>query len=301
MNKQALEEEINYRFDVYKKLKAASDNRDGMRLPAKLINDEKVFFGGRGIWRDATRTCKISEDDYGLTVGVLHTGASYDDDMDDYGGLYHYPVTKQSSTDQNEVESMKNCMRFGVPIFAITKPSINSKFRNVHLAWVTSFDDEGKIFLIEYGEKIIEKVPEVVQAPPPEIVKNKKTKKTTVRARPGQAKFRYLVLASYGTKCLLSQCEVKEMLEAAHIIPEHKGGPDDPRNGLVLSANLHKAYDSGLWCIDPNTYDVVSRDNGPSLDAMGVSIRNLSFVKEKIWKDALIWRWKIWKGLIGLK
>ena len=145
MNKQALEEEINYRFDVYKKLRAASDDRDGMRLPAKLINDEKVFFGGRGIWRDATRTCKISEDDYGLTFGVLHTGASYDDDMDDFGGLYHYPVTKQSSTDVNEVESMKNCMRFGVPIFAITKPSINSKLRNVHLAWVTSFDDEGMI------------------------------------------------------------------------------------------------------------------------------------------------------------
>ena len=294
MNNQALVAEINHRFGIYNRLKAASTNGDGMRLPAKLINDEKAFYGGRGIWRDATRTSKITEDNYGLTVGVLHTGASYDDDMDDDGGLYHYPVTKQSSTDDNEVESMKNCMRFGVPIIAITKPSINSKLRNVHLAWVTSFDDEGKMFLIEYGEQKIEKVSKIETATPPQIVKKKKTRKTTVRARPGQAKFRYLVLASYGTKCLLSQCKVKEMLEAAHIIPEHIGGPDDPRNGLVLSANLHKAYDSSLWCIDPNTYDIVSKNSGPSLDAMGISIKNLSHVKELIWKEALIWRWERW-------
>ena len=54
------------------KSKYGSPCRD---VPPKLLNDKKIFFGGRGIWRDKQRTSSISPNADGIAMGVLHTGA----------------------------------------------------------------------------------------------------------------------------------------------------------------------------------------------------------------------------------
>lgn len=43
-------------------------------------------------------------------------------------------------------------------------------------------------------------------------------------------------------------CEV----ESAHVVPVHKGGTDDIRNGLTLTQTLHWAFDRGLFGVLPN-------------------------------------------------
>lgn len=69
------------------------------------------------------------------------------------------------------------------------------------------------------------------------------------------AVFREQVKREYGWRCAISgiQIQTPEKIyeaEAAHIIPLHEGGADDPRNGIALCQTLHWAFDNGLFGID---------------------------------------------------
>jgi predicted restriction endonuclease len=43
------------------------------------------------------------------------------------------------------------------------------------------------------------------------------------------------------------------LLDAAHVRAYRDKGSDDPRNGLVLCATHHRAFDKKLFAIDPST------------------------------------------------
>jgi len=69
-----------------------------------------------------------------------------------------------------------------------------------------------------------------------------------------EGSFRDLLLFFYDFKCAITDSVIRyeELinLEAAHIIPDHLGGPRHPRNGLPLSRDLHWAFDSGFFSIN---------------------------------------------------
>jgi hypothetical protein len=78
-----------------------------------------------------------------------------------------------------------------------------------------------------------------------------------IKARRGQRDFRRTLMQRYGDKCLISGCRVRDVLEAAHIMP-YRGEPDNhPENGLLLRADLHTLFDVDLIGIDPDTLKVV--------------------------------------------
>jgi putative restriction endonuclease len=66
--------------------------------------------------------------------------------------------------------------------------------------------------------------------------------------RAGQQEFRRRLLDAYGRRCAVSNCAVEEALEAAHIIPDTVVGNAgmDPRNGILLRADIHRLFDCGL-------------------------------------------------------
>jgi len=68
--------------------------------------------------------------------------------------------------------------------------------------------------------------------------------------RPEQTRFREMLIDLYG-KCALSSCATMRALEAAHVDPVHEDGLDDPRNGILLRADLHKLFDADLIAVDP--------------------------------------------------
>lgn len=79
----------------------------------------------------------------------------------------------------------------------------------------------------------------------------------SVKLRRGQAAFRASLLAHFDGRCVVSGCEVEEILEAAHINP-HRGTKDNHlENGLLLRADLHTLFDLSLLTIDPQTYRLV--------------------------------------------
>jgi hypothetical protein len=67
-----------------------------------------------------------------------------------------------------------------------------------------------------------------------------------IAARQGQQKFRDDLLRAYGGKCCLSQCAIKDIVEAAHIYPFDGKRTNNLTNGLPLRADLHTLFDLGL-------------------------------------------------------
>ncbi len=77
-----------------------------------------------------------------------------------------------------------------------------------------------------------------------------------VRGRLGQGAFRILVTDSYHRRCAITGERTLPVLEAAHIKPFSKQGPNSVRNGMLLRADLHKLFDLGFLTVTP-TLDVV--------------------------------------------
>lgn len=66
-----------------------------------------------------------------------------------------------------------------------------------------------------------------------------------------ESAFRKIVLQAYGFACALSDRKIFDPagaygLDAAHIVPLSRHGTNDVRNGIVLSKELHWAFDRGL-------------------------------------------------------
>lgn len=73
--------------------------------------------------------------------------------------------------------------------------------------------------------------------------------------RRGQRSFRQALLAAYDGKCQVTEYTGEPALEAAHIYPYSEGGEytNDPRNGLLLRADIHVLFDVGLVKVRPTS------------------------------------------------
>ena len=82
------------------------------------------------------------------------------------------------------------------------------------------------------------------------------------------------------------------MLDAAHVIPVANNGTDHVLNSLLLNAAAHRAFDSHLWSIHPDSFKIATRSNGPTLDQMKITRMDLLHMKEKPHQETLEFRWK---------
>ena len=72
--------------------------------------------------------------------------------------------------------------------------------------------------------------------------------------------------ASKRYRCMVSGCQLVDLLEAAHIRPYRGENDNHPSNGLLLRADLHTLFDLDLLGIDPETLLVRLADPLPQLD-----------------------------------
>jgi putative restriction endonuclease len=73
---------------------------------------------------------------------------------------------------------------------------------------------------------------------------------TTVAVRRGQASFRASLLSAYEGRCCITECDLVDALEAAHISPYRGSQSNHPQNGLLLRADIHTLFDLGLMAVD---------------------------------------------------
>lgn len=75
-------------------------------------------------------------------------------------------------------------------------------------------------------------------------------------ARPNQVRFRKELLDLYGSACAITGCSALDAIDAAHVIGVGDDGNDDPSNGIILRADLHRLFDRDLMAIDPGSMQV---------------------------------------------
>lgn len=91
-----------------------------------------------------------------------------------------------------------------------------------------------------------------------------------VKRRAGQAVFRESVLSAYGSQCTLCRLKHRELLDAAHIIPDSEGGVLSVPNGLSMCKIHHAAYDANIIGVRPDHIaevraDILEEVDGPML------------------------------------
>jgi hypothetical protein len=256
-------------------------------IPPRIVREIGIYGGAQGIWVDARKTGSIAPG--GVAVGLLHTGTSYADDLSDDGLIYHYPATNRAGKrDENEITSLKNAEALRVPIFVVLHNATNGALRDVRMGWVIDHDDRLSQALISF-------VPDVPKEPSslaPFCLTAKRQEKRLTGERPERsAMFRFRVLKRYGEKCAVCSISNPRLLDAAHIRGVTKEGSDDPRNGLVLCANHHRAFDAAFFGIEPETLDVRVLSPDVTRETIGLQATSIRHLQNQPHADALIWWW----------
>jgi putative restriction endonuclease len=268
---------------------------DPIRLSPQLLRDLGIYGGAQGIWVDAERTRGV-DGGGGITVSLLHTGRHYADELSTDGVLYHYPRTgRPPGRDRSEVDATKAAGRLRLPVFVIT-PGPTSSSRSVHKGWIEGWDDDAELFLVTFSEDPPSQPPSNDGDSPFVLEAEVTRSRRSVVDRPNQQRFKFAVLKLYGPVCAVCDLAVTDLLQAAHLRGKGEGGSDDPRNGLVLCALHHLAYDRGLFAIEPRSLEVCTFPTGPNAAALRLTRRSLQHLPNKPHQEALQYAWSSWKG-----
>lgn len=125
---------------------------------------------------------------------------------------------------------------------------------------------------------------------------------TTVRQRLHQRAFRERVLEAYRSQCAFCRLRHRELLDAAHIIPDRLSeGEPTVKNGIALCKLHHAAFDSFMIGVTPDyvirvRQDVLEEEDGPVLlhGLQGLDSKKLILpTSEANWPspDYLDWRY----------
>jgi hypothetical protein len=289
------QEEFAHREGLWRRLLDTGGPTD---VDPGVLRELGVYGGAQGVWVDKERTQEI--DTRGVTVGLLHTGRSYDDDFSDSGVIYHYPKTARApGRDAAEIEATKAASRLQLPVFVIRYSGRGDSRRTVYRGWVEKWDDELRLFLVTFSD-----VPPQDQWSPSDagsftLKDSAQRRKREVLMREGQQRFKFRVLQRYGPKCAVCEISVVELLDAAHVCSKKEGGTDDPRNGLVLCSLHHRAFDAGLFAFAPDSLDVRYRPQGPLRDQLHITEQKIRSVRALPHELAVRWHWDRWHSRHG--
>jgi putative restriction endonuclease len=176
-------------------------------------------------------------------------------------------------------------------VFVVLKGATSST-REVRRGWIASWDDARRVFLISFRDSPPSQVDSPATSEPFALTTAPRARHSvTVASRPGQARFRYHVLSRCGGACVMCGIRVDLLLEAAHLCSIEDSGTDDPRNGLAMCRNHHRAFDAvpPLFGVEPDTLRVVV-GVGLSFEELGISTTRL-VTDHAPHVDALRWAW----------
>jgi len=295
----ALENELKWRMGKWEELQSLPS---WPSITPGQIRELDLYAGMAGVYRDAKRTGILMGD--GITVSILNTSGNYTDEITDNRLIYSYPNTlRHPSNDKGEIQSLKNAMAIQMPIFVISE--IDGGLRNVNLGWIEGCEDNASCALVkldEAPERIIDAKIEIEVQFQAKV--NRKLKLVEVQKIERDPKFKFNALTLYESTCAVTDVTVERMLDAAHVVPVSENGSDHPRNSLLLSSSVHRAFDSHFWSIEPETLMLATRKIGPTLNQMKISRNSISHLKSKPHPEALQVRWekfmKLTSGKIDL-
>jgi len=259
---------------------------------------KKIHRGERGIYRDLSKTRKLSFED-GICQSILDTGRKYDDILTDSYLTYYYPDTSHKSRDVGEINSLKISQKYNIPIFVVLGSDEDTKTKEIRLGYVQSFNDAQKSFLISFikdNKKTINPIENIIEEQKDEtdvLFDDTRQRKKTLSSNRNnnQPKFNFDVFKYYQNQCAV--CDINYFLEAAHIIPVKNRGTDNKKNGIILCKNHHKAFDDMFFRINYQNYNIeILKENKVSLKILRDNINHLTNKPGNIFLE---WRYKNYK------
>lgn len=290
-----LDEEFRRRYEMWQGLQVL-DNGQGF-APADLRR-LRICGGQHGMWTDNGRTSALTAEGQGVTVSLMATGR-YEDPVEENRLTYDYPRPNPfPNHDANPVAATKAAQMLSLPVFYVTASPRGRGRKDVRLVWVSVSDDSARRFTLESerteGPGIFDSLaserPLASGVPPARKVR-------TVQDRPGQQEFKSKVLFLYGCRCAVCSVDIPAVIDAAHIRPYVECWIDDPRNGLPLCANHHRAFDAQLFCIEPHSLKVIFRKKGPGAIELRVTKMNLLDLAHRPDEQMLLCRYNSWKRM----
>jgi putative restriction endonuclease len=113
-----------------------------------------------------------------------------------------------------------------------------------------------------------------------------------IRARRGQRTFREKLRRRFNDTCLVTRCNLPDLLEAAHISPYRGDKDHHPSNGLLLRADIHTLFDLELLGIEPRTLQICLHPKVKGMGYDALAGNTLACAPGQLSRDALEARWK---------
>lgn len=123
-------------------------------------------------------------------------------------------------------------------------------------------------------------------------IERKRVARQTI-SRPNQARFRKNVLEAC-KRCIITNVEMHEVLEAAHIKPFKYNGEDTVANGFAMRIDIHVLFDAGHLRISEQ--GKIELSTKARMD-YGASIPPNIFLPEYTGREFLRWRWENYNGI----
>lgn len=249
--------------------------RHGPALPWELITAGFVFRGqkflfanrARGIFKpaqmpgDAPLSVKT-------TVPKKGRVARYDDLASEEGFVYRFQGEDPQATDNRRLLAAQQRATPLIYFYGL-EPSV---YQPIWPVYVTDFDPA------RLSCRLVADAAEFLQQPGTFVadagMQALQRRYVTVQAkrRVHQQAFRLQVLHAYDDRCAICRFPRRELLDAAHIVPDHAplGEPEVP-NGLALCRLHHGAFDANLLGIRPDGIieiapSLQAEKDGPTLE-----------------------------------
>ncbi len=222
---------------------------------------ERVFLSGsKGIW-------KPKQLNYPISITSDPNGIYDDDFISDSLISYSYEGNNPEFWTNS---LLRQCMKKNIPLIYLHKISKGKYY--VHLPVYIVDDNPHKLkFTIAAEQEInFNQNKNIVNEHEPIYIKRQYVTRE-VKQRLHQQTFRELVLDAYKDHCAICRLKHRELLDAAHIIPDSiREGLPIVNNGLSLCKIHHAAFDNNLIGISPDYIvhvrkDVLEEIDGPML------------------------------------
>jgi len=218
-----------------------------------------ILIGARGIWKPK----QVKQ--YPISITSVESSVYSDKFVDDSTLHYSYRGDNPMHTDN---VSLRNAMKDKVPLIYLHQ-IIKGRYFVAWPVFIVGDEPEKLRFTVAAESMAIPTVGDKLEDPEVEYRRKYQTREVLTRLH--QSTFRENVLKAYRDHCAVCKLKHRELLDAAHIIPdrEARGEPIIP-NGISLCKIHHAAYDNFILGISLDYQiqlreDVLLEVDGPML------------------------------------
>lgn len=224
----------------------------------RLDGTQVPLIGAKGIWKSAI----INH--YPISICTTIKGPYTDSMIGE--DILHYSYRGKDLMHSDNV-ALRDAMKDHVPLIYLYQ-IVKGKYYVVWPVYVVGDEPRRLRFTIAFDTA--DAISDVSILLDPESKYRRKYQSREVLSRLHQSAFRERVLHAYKEHCAICNLKHRELLDAAHIIPDKDGGEPIVPNGLALCKIHHAAFDMNFLGITPDytveiREDILVEKDGPML------------------------------------